>query len=684
MTASTHGTARRPPDSTGDDRFRTLFDRLPHVAIQGYAPDGTTLYWNPASEALYGYSQQEALGANLLDLIVPQEMKANVRATIAQMADSGQAIAPSELTLQRKDGSRVQVLSSHALVRTPDGRIELFCVDIDLSARKQAEDALRESEQRFSSIANATPVMIWLAGQDTLCYWFNAGWLAFTGRTLEQEAGNGWAQGVHPDDFQRCVDFYQSHFRRQLPFQMEYRLKHHSGNYRWIHDSGVPRFDADGVFLGYIGSCVDAHEVHTIKNQLAAMADAVPGVVYQYASQPDGSGKFVYVSHGLKALFGVSAEAAMHDPLNLEQYIDPRDLAGYRLARMRSTQELSNWEHEFRIITADGQCKWVRGASTPHAQPDANVLWSGILTDITQTKALEARLRQSANVFAYVQEAIIITDARRVIVDVNAAFTRTTGYSRDEVMGRTPGFLKSGHQSADFYAAMWAEIDDRGFWIGKVFNRNKSGQVYAVMLNISSVTDDRGEVTHYVGVATDINQIKAQQELLERVAHFDALTGLPNRVLLADRLQHALAQARRSQTLVAVCYLDLDGFKHVNDTLGHDAGDLVLQTVARRMNDELRASDTAARIGGDEFVVLLSNLESPQGLRPMLDRLLHTLAQPIDFQGRPARVSASIGVALYPDNARVPDTLLRQADMAMYEAKASGKNCYLLSTLQAP
>ncbi len=228
---------------------------------------------------------------------------------------------------------------------------------------------------------------------------------------------------------------------------------------------------------------------------------------------------------------------------------------------------------------------------------------------------------------------------------------------------------------------MWRDIDAQGYWLGEVFNRTKAGQVFAVMLNINAVRDDLGQVTHYVGVATDINQLKAQQELLERVAHYDALTQLPNRVLLADRLRQSIAQAKRNQTKVAVCYLDLDGFKPVNDTLGHETGDLVLKVIAGRMNEVLRASDTAARIGGDEFVVLLSDLESGDKVRPMLARLLQIIGQPIEVQGQQTAVSASIGVSLYPDHASEADTLLRQADIAMYQAKASGKNRYWFSAV---
>lgn len=668
----------------GELRFRTLFDSLPHVSIQGYGPDGTTRYWNPASEKLYGFTAQEAVGVNLLDLIIPPEIRPDVQQAIVQMAQSDQPIPTAELTLQRKDGSRVPVLSSHALIHIPGQAAELFCVDIDLSARKQAEDALRESEQRFRSIANATPVMIWLAGTDTLCSWFNAGWLAFTGRTLAQEQGNGWAEGVHPDDLQRCVSFYLQHFEQRLPFQMEYRLMHHSGQYRWIHDSGMPRFDAEGVFMGYIGSCVDAHEVRTVKDQLAAMAEAVPGVVYQFVTQFDGRGHFRYLSKGIESLYGVSAEAAYQNHnLLLQCIIDEEARADHLASIAQAARDLSPWQHEHRIKTPQGALKWLHSQATPQLQQDGSVVWSGLVTDISAHKELEARLRQGASVFANVQEAIVITDAGRHIIDVNAAFTRTTGYSRADVLGKNPRFLKSMHQGAAFYQAMWKDIANKGFWIGEVFNKTKAGAVYAVILNISAVKNDHGQITHYVGVATDINQLKAQQELLERVAHYDALTQLPNRVLLSDRLRQAIAQARRNQTKLAVCYLDLDGFKRINDTQGHEAGDGVLKTVAQRMNEVLRASDTAARIGGDEFVVLLSDLDAADTGETMLKRLLQTIGQPVEVNGQPASVGASIGVSIYPDNALEADTLLRQADIAMYEAKDSGKNCYRFSRLRA-
>lgn len=562
----------------------------------------------------------------------------------------------------------------------PAGAAEPICPDCEHRARLEAENALRESEERFRSIANATPVMIWLSGLDALCYWFNAGWLLFTGRTFEQEQGNGWTEGVHPDDFRRCVDVYMRNFEQRQPFQMEYRLKHHSGEYRWIHDSGTPRFDAAGEFLGYIGSCVDVHEVRTVKNQLAAMADAVPGVLFQCTTDEASCHRYVYISQGVEGLYGIGAAEALRDPQVMSRLICPQDVEAYRASVAQAVAAQAHWQHAYRIRTAGGVVKWVQGRSAPQRQPDGSLLWSGVLTDISAQKALEGQLHLSASVFENVQEGIVITDAQLNILDVNAAFCRTSGYAREEVLGRNPRFLKSGIQPDVFYQGMWDEIDRCGFWTGEVFNRTKGGDVYAIILNINAVQDENGQISHYVGVSTDINHIKTQQQMLERVAHYDALTRLPNRTLLADRMQQSIALAQRHRTQLAVCYLDLDGFKQVNDSQGHEAGDLVLQVVAQRLIGFLRASDTAARLGGDEFIVLLGGLESTDSVAPLLQRLIQAVGEPICIPGVDAVVSASVGVAMCPHDATEPDTLLRQADMAMYAAKSAGKNRYQLYT----
>ena len=298
--------------------------------------------------------------------------------------------------------------------------------------------------------------------------------------------------------------------------------------------------------------------------------------------------------------------------------------------------------------------------------------------DITEHKQAEAKLQLAANVFTHAREGIFICDADGTIVDVNETFTRITGYTREEAMGQNPRILKSGRHTPEYYAAMWRDLTSKGFWRGETWNRRKNGEVYAEMQAISAVYDDNGKVQQYVALFTDITPMKYHEHQLERIAHYDALTSLPNRVLLADRLQQAMIQSERHNHALAVVYLDLDGFKAINDSYGHETGDEFLIAVSQSMKEALREGDTLARLGGDEFVAVLADLEQPQDCEPVLERLLSAASATVKIHSLELTVSASIGVTLYPQDGVDADLLLRHADQAMYQAKQSGKNRYHL------
>ena len=287
-----------------------------------------------------------------------------------------------------------------------------------------------------------------------------------------------------------------------------------------------------------------------------------------------------------------------------------------------------------------------------------------------------AQLELAASVFTHAREGILITDANANIVDVNETFTTITGYSRSEVLGQNASILQSGRHNTGFFQQMWNDLNTKDFWTGEMWNRRKNGDIFAQMQTISTVRDRAGKPIHYVGLFTDITQLKEHQQQLEYSAHYDALTRLPNRVLLADRLKQGLARSQRNNSSLAVLYIDLDGFKGVNDNHGHEMGDQLLITIAHRWSEVLREGDTLARIGGDEFIVILVDLVNTNDYEMILQRLLQAATEPVSLNDQLLRVSASIGVTLYPQDGPDADQLMRHADQAMYLAKQAGKNCF--------
>ena len=301
----------------------------------------------------------------------------------------------------------------------------------------------------------------------------------------------------------------------------------------------------------------------------------------------------------------------------------------------------------------------------------------GFTRDITERKQAEEKLQLAASVFTHAREGILITTADASIIDVNETFSRITGYRHDELIGRNPRILKSGLQDKAFYVGLWRDLLENGHWDGEIWNRRKSGELYAEMLTISAIYDDQGIIRNYVALCSDITALKQHERQLEHIAHYDVLTTLPNRVLLADRLHQCMLQEPRRGQLLAVAYLDLDGFKAINDKYGHETGDQLLISLASRMKETLREGDTLARMGGDEFVAVLLDLKNVENCIPMLERLLVAAAEPLAIAEFTLQVSASVGVTFYPQSEDVDaDQLLRQADQAMYQAKLAGKNRY--------
>ncbi len=448
-----------------------------------------------------------------------------------------------------------------------------------------------------------------------------------------------------------------------------------------IEPAGSPELrDAISVF-NHMAKAIEVaqHSLILEKERLQVTLTSIGDAVLT----TDRAGRIEFMNPVAEALTGWSKQDAYRRPM-LEVFNIVSEETGKparnpvdRVFHEGRIVELAN--HTL-LIARDGTERPIADSAAPIRDHEGGMIQGAVLVFRDQSGERERynQLRLSGSVFEHAQEGIMITDAEATILNVNPAFTALTGYPPSDAVGRNSSFLKSGLQPPEFYAELWATLLETGQWRGEIWNRKKNGDLFAELLAITAVPSEAGGKGYYVGIFTDITEMKSHQQHLERIAHFDALTQLPNRVLLADRMQIALAHARRAGHVLGVCYLDLDGFKPVNDNYGHEAGDRMLIEVAGRLTMALRADDTVARLGGDEFVLLLSGLPNVEECQQTLDRVLKAVAKPYEVAGQSVEISASIGVTLYPHDNTDSDTLLRHADQAMYAAKESGRNRYHL------
>jgi diguanylate cyclase (GGDEF)-like protein/PAS domain S-box-containing protein len=552
------------------------------------------------------------------------------------------------------------------------GRLESM-VTLRTAELENRSSELSVSERRYRTLVEHSPFCIHEIDLDGRLQSMNRAGLDMMGLDDEREIHRlPYLDAVSTADRARIAELMQAAFSGQAS---HFEFTAAGAKPLYFKSCFIPIRDGSGQVAKLMGITEDVTQRRQSEDDLLRqkqlsddIINSLPGVFYML----DRAGRFIRVNPQFLEVTGYShAELDQLTALDLFDGTDQVLIAqrmqdvferGYAWAEASLKPKSGNrlpYYFTGHRISIDGQ---------PHL--------IGLGTDISERKRAEEALRVTASVFDNSQEGILITDADNHIVDVNPAFTRISGYLRDEVLGRDPSLLNSGRHDHAFYAAMWQSLAEKRAWRGEIWNRRKSGETYVELLSISAITDADGRVQRHVGVFSDISHLKAHEAELSRIAHYDALTGIPNRVLLIDRMRQAIAQTAREGNMLAVCYLDLDGFKAVNDTLGHDAGDQVLVEIAKRIDDTIRGGDTVARLGGDEFVVVLLGLERGDECAATLQRMLNAIAQPMQVKDTQVVMGASIGVSLYPLDDEDPDTLMRHADQAMYIAKQSGKNRY--------
>lgn len=390
------------------------------------------------------------------------------------------------------------------------------------------------------------------------------------------------------------------------------------------------------------------------------------------------TGGFLHANQRFRAIVGMTEEEL--EATTFSSLIHPDDLPAY-IDNMASLRDGSIREFSVvnRFLRKDGSFIWGDFTISLLWEPgEATQRYLAVVQDITERRHAEGLLRLSAKVLESSSEGIMITDECGCILSVNRSFTEITGYSAEDAIGGNPRLLQSGRHGKDFYRQMWGNLNQSGQWQGEIWNRRKNGEIYPEWLGISAVQNSNGTTTHYVGIFGDITERKAADERIRFLAYHDSLTQLSNRVMLKDRMNLAMSQTIRRDGLLAVCCLDLDGFRPINELFGHETGDLLLIEVSKRLLSAVRAGDTVARLGGDEFVLLFSDLSTIPELEQALLRVQQGLAAPHLVDGQEIQLTASIGVALYPLDDNDTDTLLRHADQSMYAAKQAGRNrfCY--------
>ncbi|MGK7346095.1 MAG: putative bifunctional diguanylate cyclase/phosphodiesterase [Candidatus Nitrospinota bacterium M3_3B_026] len=387
------------------------------------------------------------------------------------------------------------------------------------------------------------------------------------------------------------------------------------------------------------------------------------------------------VSDGMYKLLGVSPESFQPSLEAFIGLVHPEDRDSVRKAINEPLASGGPFKVEFRLGEGDDSLKHILSRGMVFTDSGGEpVRMIGTMLDITERKRAEERLQLASKVFQNSIEGIMVTDPDSVIRVVNPGFTQITGYTTEEAIGRTPRLLRSDRHDEAFYKRLWDSILKDGRWEGEIWNRRKSGEAYPEWLTISTIKDSEGKTINYIAQFHDITEIKRHEEEIKYRAWHDALTGLPNRELFRDRVDVAIARAIRSGRKAAVFFIDLDNFKNINDSLGHATGDLFLQGVAARLVALMREEDTISRFGGDEFTILIEDMEHEEDVDSVARKIFQEMAEPFLLGGQELFVTVSVGVAIYPDDGEEADTIIKNADVAMYRAKERGKNNYMLYT----
>lgn len=660
--------------------FRTLIDRSSD-AIEIIDPvSGKFLDMNDKAYHELGYTREECLALTVFDidtLIEPDTFSKNMK----KLYHSDEFILETEH--QRKDGSRFPVEVNMKIIQ--HDRDYLIAMVRDITERKEAEKQKNELQEKLNLAISSANVGIWIWNLKTNKLFFSKEWKKQIGYNEDEikDDYNEWESRLHPDDRERAnqkVIEYQKQDHPKKKYQQEFRLRHKDGSYRWIMDQGKIKYDETGEAELFLGTHIDItplkkaeSAVIKSKERLDHVISSTPTVLYSLRVE---NNRFIpeWISKSITRISGYQVEEALQADF-WERHVHPDDRE-HCMESLSLSLEGNNFVDDYRFLHKQGypiyihdECRILRDSKGKMKEIIGS--WS----DVTEQHMEQERNRLYTTAFENTSEGVVITGLNGEILSVNQAYMDICGYSEEELIGKNPSMLHSGKHDRAFYQTMWDHIAKSGSWNGEVWNRRKNGELYPQWLSINVVKDDQDQPSHYVGVSTDITQRKYTEEKLEHLAHYDALTDLPNSMLFRSRLKHAIQQAARKGRLLGILNIDLDDFKKINDSLGHPAGDELLLAVSMRWCERLRDEDTIARQGGDEFVILLEDIKKVEEAGTVAENLLSCLTSPFKLSsGEEIYVEASIGISIYPNDGLTGEVLLQEADTALFRSKELGRN----------
>lgn len=669
---------------------RTVQETLRRIAsdlvkAEAITPTGTWTWDLQANEMAVSCGAAQILGfppsqprvpvALLFDLTVPEDrhlLEDAVRSTVSDDKPFN-----VEHRLHLPDGTTRLVLANGETGKhDADGKpLTLIGMVQDITVRRQAERALQDSEQRFRHLFDNAADGIFIANQDGTYTDVNANGCRMLGYHCDELLGKNIADLIPPSDVARLMRSKQRFLDdRNFVEVEEWDLRRKDGSYLSTEISA--RILPDGRWMAIVR---DISERRRMQQELARHAAEISDL---YDNAPcgyhsvDRDMRFVKINNTELEWLGYTREEVVGQK-RMPDLLTPASAQIYRYKFPEMVEHGQMRDLELEVVRKDGSVMPVLLNTSAIVDASGNfVMTRTTVFDITKMVQAQQELRRAAIVFEHTHDAILVTDASGNITAVNRAFSKITGYQPEEVIGKNPRVLKSERHDNGFYEQMWNGIERKGSWQGELWDRKKSGELFPTWQSITVVKDETGKVTDYVSVFSDITSIKETEAQLERLAYHDTLTGLPNRLLYTDRLDHALEYARRHNTRVGIMMLDLDRFKLINDTLGHSVGDQLLEVVAARLRENIRAEDTVARLGGDEFSVVISGLEHTEDAAVLAEKIIDSVAEPIHIGTHVLAVSVSIGISVFPEDGTDKEALGKSADVALYAAKDKGRNCY--------